>query len=234
MAIFGIIKVEKTVQVNDKTRISATQSFQSGETSDITLVEIEPSSGAGFIDVTGTSSEDWFLDWSYATDGTETVSLRITTDGAPVTVTKDIFVVTAASEGLFSTDDNLLQYEAELLDLLPDGYSSFNYLHRKVQTLILDWFNEQGYRNKDRSKITKAEILDSDEVRRWSESWVLHHIYKDNSNSVGDKFEEKAAYYGSRAADARDRSVFELDLTKDGEIQVGESINVTAVRLRRR
>lgn len=234
MAIFGVLDVEPKVQVNDKTRLQAKRSFVSKDEAAITLVEIDPDGTTGFIDVTGSSASSYFLDWAYTTDGSKTVTLRITTDGAPVTTTETIEVVTAANDKLFSTDQDLLSYEKEVFDLLPDGHSSFNYLHRKVQTLILDWFNEQGYRTTDRSKITVDELLDTNEIRRWSESWVLHHIYKDNSNSVGDKFDEKAANYQSRAIDARDRSVFELDLNKDGEITVGEEINVTSVRLLRR
>lgn len=233
MAIFGIIESEPTVQVNDKTRIKAGQSFVSKDEAAVTLVEIEPEAGGGFVDVTGSSSDDWFLDWSYATDGTKAVSLRITTDGAPVTVTKDIEVVTEANDNLFSSDSALTRYENEVLDLLPDGYSSFNYMHRKVKELILDWFNEEGYRTWGGDKITDAEIVDKEEVRKWAENWVLSLIYHDNSNSVEDKFMDKHRFYDTRARDARTRSVFELDLNKDGEITDGEKVRVQSLRLNR-
>lgn len=233
MAIFGILKTEPTVQTNDKTRLDARKSFVSKDELAVTLIEIEPDTGAGFVDITGSSSDQWFLDWSYATDGDKTVSLRITTDGAPVTETFTLPVVTPANDKLFTTDDDIRAYENEIMDLIPYGRSSFNYMHRKVRDLIIDWFNEEGYRNFDGTKITVDQILDNDEVRRWSENWVLHHIYQDNSNSIADKFTEKAAYYASRAADARNRSIFELDLNKDGNITRGENINVQSVRMKR-
>jgi hypothetical protein len=236
MAIFPILDAENKVQVNDKTRLGGAFSFLSKDEAAITLVEIEPVAGNGFIDVftSAISPSDYFLDWSYPTDGTAVASLRITTDGAPVTVTKNVEVVTEANDKLFSTDQDIIRYEAEVMDLMPDGYSSFNYMHRKVQTLILDWFNEEGYRLTGNEKITADEILDKDEVRRWSESWVLSMIYADNSNSIDDKFMEKARFYESRSIDSRRRSIIQLDLNKDGEITDGEFIRPMSLDIFRR
>ena len=90
MTIFGVLHLEKTVQENDKTRLDVSQSFASSDEADIILVEVEPFGSNGFIDVT----TDLFLDWAYAADGTKTVSVRITTDGAPTTATKDLLVIT--------------------------------------------------------------------------------------------------------------------------------------------
>ena len=234
MAIFGILESDPVVQVNDKIRLKAVRSFVSKDEASITLVEIEPEAGNGFIDVTGNDSDDWYLDWSYATDGTAVSTLRITTDGAPVTTTLNVTVVTAADDKLFSTDADLLKYETEIMDLLPDGYSSFNFMHRKAQQLILDWFNEEGYRAVGNAKITADEILDADEVRKWSEAWTLSLIYNDNSNSIDDKFKEKSNDYKSLAVDARRRSVIELDLNKDGEITDGEFIRPQSLDIIRR
>jgi len=231
MAIFGVLESDPIVQVNDKVRLKAMRSFVSKDEAAVTLVEIEPIAGNGFIDVTGTSSDEWYLDWSYATDGIVVVSLRITTDGAPVTTTLSVSVITAADDMLFSDDADLLRYETDIMSLLPDGYSSFNYEHRKAQTVILDWINEEGYRANGNDKITKEEVLDHDEVRKWSEATVLSFIYNDNSNSIDDKFAEKSKYYDSVSVDAKRRSVLELDLNKDGTITDGEFIRPQSLGL---
>jgi len=231
MAIFGVLESDPIVQVNDKVRLKAMRSFASKDEAAVTLVEIEPIAGNGFIDVTGTSSDEWYLDWSYATDGIVVVSLRITTDGAPVTTTLSVSVITAADDMLFSDDADLLRYETDIMSLLPDGYSSFNYEHRKAQTVILDWINEEGYRANGNDKITKEEVLDHDEVRKWSEATVLSFIYNDNSNSIDDKFAEKSKYYDSVSVDAKRRSVLELDLNKDGTITDGEFIRPQSLGL---
>ena len=234
MAIFGVLDFDPVVQVNDKIRLKAIRSFVSKDEAAITLVEIEPVAGNGFIDVTDADPNELFLDWSYATDGTAVVSLRITTDGAPVTVTKNLTVVTEADDMLFSTDSDLLKYETEIMDLLPDGYSSFNHQHRKSQQTILDWLTEEGYRASGNTKITKDLILDNDEVRKWSEALTLKFVYNDNSNSVDDKFKEKSNDYNSVAIDARTRSTFYFDKNKDGEITDGEFIRPTSLDMIRR
>lgn len=234
MAIFGVLESDPIVQVNDKVRLKAMRSFISKDEAAITLVEIEPAAGSGFIDVTGTLSDDWYLDWSYATDGTAVASLRITTDGAPVTVTLDVTVVTEADDALLSTDADLLRYETEIMDLLPDGYSSFNYVHRKAQESILDWLWEEGYRATSNDKITADLLLNKDEFRKWSTGLTLSYIFNDNSNSIDDKFREKSLNYNSIAVDARKTAVITYDFNKDGEITDGEFIRPQSLDIFRR
>lgn len=235
MAIFGVLDFDPVVQVDDKIRLKAVQSFVSKDEAAVTLVRIDPETTVeGFIDVTGTSSDDWFLDWSYSgTSRSLTVTLEITTDGAPVTFTKDIQVNTVADDNLFSDDDGIFTHETELKDLVPDGKSSFTYVHRKAKQLILDWFNEKGYRDSNGQKLTDAAFQDKEEVRRMSEMWTLALIYKDLSNSVDDKFDQKSALYKSRMMDATKRLMFKLDLDGDATINDGEFVLAETFRLSR-
>jgi hypothetical protein len=234
MGIFGVIESDLVTQQNDKLRISAKKSYVSKDEAAITLVEIEPEAGEGFVDVTGNSSEDWFLDWQYSTDGVgKVISLRITTDGVPVTYTKNIDVLSEADDGLFSKDEDIYLHETELQDFLPEGRASWKYVHRRVQTLILDWFDEQNFRDFNGDRLTKAAFTENDEVRKWSEAWALALIYEDLSNSVADKFAEKATKYRSMSIDARRRAVFRMDLDGDGETSDGEFVRISSVRLSR-
>jgi hypothetical protein len=59
--IFPLVESEPIVQVSDKTRLSAVKSFKSNDEPAISLVEIEPESGSGFINVTGSpiNSKNW-------------------------------------------------------------------------------------------------------------------------------------------------------------------------------
>ena len=109
--IFPNLILENIVQENDKTRLDATKSFISKDEAAVTLVEIEPYTGAGYIDVTGTSSKDWYLDWSYPTDGNKTVTVRITTDGGPVSSSKTIWIIDSVDDNLFSYDQDLTAIE---------------------------------------------------------------------------------------------------------------------------
>lgn len=232
MAIFGILDLEPVVQIDDKIRLKGIQSFVSKDEATVTLVEIEPEAASGFIDVTGSSSDDWYLDWSYSgTSRIVTVSLRITTDGAPVTVTGTMQVNTAVDDNLFSDDSGIFTHETELKDIVPRGKSSFLYVHRKAKQLIIDWFNEMGWSDCDGNKLTDAAFVDKEEVRRMSEMWTLALIYKDLSNSVDDKFDQKSALYKSKVVDSQRRLRFRLDLNGDASIDSGEFVFGQSMRL---
>lgn len=238
MAIFGNLELEKIIQVSDKTRLDAKKSFVSKDEAAITMVEIEPEAGNGFIDVSGSSSpldsDDWFLDWEYSgATRTVTVSLRITTDGAPETFTETIEVITEADDKLFSGDQDIMALENNILRYVKPGRNTFKDFHRKSQTLILDWLNDLGVRTFEREKITKDNVVELDEVRKWSERMTLRLIFQSISNKVDDVFALKAAEYEKLEADARNRSEIRLDLNNDGTIDKNENQPLSSFKLSR-
>ncbi len=226
MAIFPKLQLDRVVQIEDGTRLDATATFISKDEAAITLVEIEPESGAGFVDVTGTGSNpsrNWFLDWQYSgLSRTVDVTVRVTTDGAPVSFTEQMSVLTEADDKLFSDDYDLLVKEEDIRKWLPDGRTSFKYKHRQVQTMIIEDFNERGVTDSDNEKLTKDAFVDIEEVRQWSLNMVLSLIFKDNFNVVGDVYDQKEGDYGSAAMSHRHRAFFRLDLDGDGDIENGE------------
>ncbi len=226
MAIFADLELEKTIQINDKTRLNATKSFISKDEATITLVEIEPEAASGFVDVTGTTSADWFLDWQY-TGATRTVTAttRITTDGAPISFTNTIEVVTAADDKLFSADNDLLPLESDILRWVPDGRNSFFNVHREAQELIIAWLDEQGYVDVDKNPLTKAAIVDLEEVRKWSTNLTLKLIFQSIKNSVDDVFAEKAKTYEGQEVFHRKRAILRVDLNNDGVVDDNEAVN---------
>lgn len=223
MAIFPNLNIENIVQTHDTIRLDATRSVASKDEAAISLVEIEPESGSGFIDVTGSKAKDWFLDWQYAgASRTVTVSVRVTTDGVPVTSTFDLEVITPADDKLFSNDGHLLEEESDILKFLPDGKSSFNWQHRKAQKLIIKKMNDDAVEDYDRNKITKDAFVDITEVQEWSAALTLALIFKDNSNVVNDNYAIKSNDYFSIAAERQQRAFFRLDLNGNGTIETGE------------
>lgn len=226
MAIFPVVEMESVVQVLDKTRISATKSFVSKDNVAITLVEIEPEAGNGFIAVTGTSYKDWYLDWSYSgATRTVTASVRITA-GTTVTVTKVISVVTAVDDMLYSSDADIIALEPDILKWVPEGRSSYLNVHREAQGKILDWLAEAGITDVDGNRLGKDRIVDVDEVKSWSKYLVLSLIFRGIYNSVDDVFSDKASFYASQAKDRADRTKVRLDLDGDGETSLAEDVNL--------
>lgn len=233
--IFPKLTLEPIVQENDLTRLNGTLSQLTNDEAEVTLVEIDPGDGSGFIDVTptpATKASLYYLDWSYTTDGTKTVQLRITTDGAPVTSSLDLNVITEADDKLFSSDSDLTLHEPGILNWIVDGRNTFKDMHRRSQTLILDYLRREGWRNHDGSLITKDEILDLNEVREWSTFLTLKNIFEGRSNAIKDLFDLKATKYETMMIKARDSVFFAYDFNKDGSLSEAEKqINFNTIRV---
>lgn len=233
MSIFPKLIVEPTVQVNDKTRIDCTKCYASKEEAEISKVEIQPSGTDSFIEVTGSSSADWYLDWEYSTDGDQTVTCRVTTDGSPVTSTATITVVTVATDNLFSSDSDLTSHEPDIMSWLPDGHSSWNFMHRRSQKLIIDWFSRKGFLDDDNEKFVVSDFLDVDDVREWSTFLTLKLIFKQISNAIDDVFGEKAVFYETREKEYKRRKYMRVDFDGDGELDDSEIMSFSSVTMER-
>ena len=226
--IFPIIRTDSIVQVGDKIRIDASASFISPDESAITLLEIEAEDSDGFLDVTAERS----MDWIYSTSGDKVVTLRITTDGSPVTKTFTVSALSGVEDRLFSNDKDLIGHEADIYTLLPKGYSSFNHVHRSAQSIIIDSFTQRGIYKSAGVPINKENIFNIEEVRQWSKFLVLSMILMNASNEVSDYFSQKAQMYKSLAEKSATRALITFDIDEDG-IADGE-ISLTVGRLVRR
>lgn len=237
--IFPVLETEDVVQVGDKTRLDASKCFISKDEADITLVEILPEAGGDYVDVTGATSDDWFLDWVYTgATRTVTVTVRVTTDGSPTTLSKTISIVTAADDKLFSGDQDLVAREPDILKWVSQGRASFLNVHRAAQVKILEDLDEAGVVDVEGAKLTKAAVVDTTEVRAWSRDLTLSMIYLGLSNAVDDVFERKGKYYLGEAGKRKQRAVIRLDLNGDGEIDASaesvEGVQFKSMELVRR
>jgi len=212
--IFPVLKLEDIVQVDDQTRLDARKSYTTPDEASVTLIEIEPDTALGFLDITSQQ----FLDYQYSTDGDKSVSLRITTDGAPETLTKTLTITTAVDDKLFSSDEELTSHEPDILEYVKPGRNSFLNIHRNAQDRILTWLDEHRINDIDGNRLTKDAIVDIEEVNDWSKFMVLRLIFEGLSNSVEDLFSNKAQMYRELEAIARNRSQIRLDKNGDGDI----------------
>jgi len=233
MGIFPVIESDDKVQANDKFRIDCSKSYISKGEPAITLVEIEPETGAGFVAVTGNPvlAKNWFLDWQYASDGDKVVSVRITTSGAPITVTKTVVSVTFVVDKLFATDSDLASIEHNITKYVPDGKSSFKYIHRESQKQMLEWLYINGYRKFDGSRITVDEVIEVENVRYWATYLALHLIFQDLSNQPDDVFDKKSRLYENTEHKWRENIALKFDLDGDGVQGAAEGFNLTSRNL---
>jgi hypothetical protein len=233
-SIFGDIKMEQIVQVNDKTRIDCSATFVSKDSAPITALEIEPEAGNGFIDVYTTNYKNWFLDWKYSTNGIKAVSLRITTDGAPVVFTSFIESILAVDDGLLSADADIIIHEPDILNYVRIGRSSYLDYHRRTRDLILDWLDENNWTDINGDRLTKDTFVNKEPFRKWSAYMTLSLIFGGISNAVDDVFRIKSKDYDKKANEARDRGEWKIDMDNDGIVSTGEGIDIRSLNLYRR
>lgn len=233
--IFPNLQLEDVVQVNDKTRLDAGKSFISKDEAAITLVEIEAESGSGFVTVGNPgTAKDWYLDWQYDTAGTKAATCRITTDGLPTESSFTLEVLSVLDDNLFSSDTDLTALEFDILKWVPQGRSSFKNFHRKAQTMILDWLDENGHTDSSGNRLTKDAIVNKEEVKSWSACLTLQLIFQSISNDPNDVFSVKDKVYESMAVSHRNRLIIRLDVDGDGEVNANEGVNVRSLGLVRR
>jgi hypothetical protein len=235
MAIFGNIELESMVQVNDKTRINCSKSFVSKDNAAVTLVRIKPESTGSFITVSGSPvlAKDFFLDWEYATSGTKTVTLEITA-GVLQTFTKTIEVVSASSDSLYSSDSDLTAIEPDILKWIPSGRNSFLNVHRAAQGLILDWLDSIRVWRNDGTKLTKADLKLTDDLKQLSIYTTLELIFMGISNKVDDVFLAKAREYRVKSLDVKNRGRIQADFNGNGTLEKEDAYDMKSFRIYRR
>lgn len=238
---FPILKAESVVQVNDRVRISALESFGTPDEPAVYKVEIKPLASGSFIDIT--QVDGLYLDWSYSVAAENTVTLKVTTrdltdPDVPVdteyTTTLTISSVTAATDNLFSNDVQIRTLEPDIINWIPSGYSSWNHIHRQAQTNILDWLNEIRITKPDGTPFTKSDIANKDQVRRLSSYIALRMIFYSLSNQVDDIFDKKAKQYLIFENEAKNRNYLSLDTDGDGTASTSENFDMRSVRMVRR
>lgn len=163
--------------------------------------------------------------------GMRRVVLSVASISETVIAHKHVAIYTKEGDALFSEDAELVALESDIMKWLPVGKSSFNYLHRKSQDLILDWLDKQGYRDDNGAKLTKWAVVDNSDVKQWSIYQVLHLFFAGAQNASEDVFKEKSKYYEALEISARSRAIISLDLDGDKEAEVNAGPDIGSGRL---
>lgn len=211
---------ESVVQINDKTRIDISKSFVTADEEAIEIWEVKPSTADDYVDVTDTM----YLDWAYDSAGSKTVTARVTAGETVATKDLTITVLSVADDNLFSSDLELRVHEHDISQWLPSGRSTWNHMHRRAQSLILDYLDREGKVDSYGDKYTKEDFIDVQEAKEWSTFMTLRMVMESISNSVDDVFAKKAKLYESREIASRNRLVLRIDTDADGELSDGEQI----------
>ena len=238
--IFPSLTLETTLQVEDKTRLDASDSFiTSGEV--ITDVLIQSEASEPFISVFNVDPKKWHLDWAYLTEGIKTVVVKVLTDVTPLGRTRSYLtnVISEEDDVLFSDDSDLISFEPDIKNYLKKGKNTYIYAHRKAQDIIISYLDEQRIWKSDGSVITKqdiAAITDSDvkdQFRMWSTFQTLLIVFESIKVSNEDIFSDKKRNYKELRDSARNRSSLRLDLNGDNTTDI-MPYDIRSLRLIRR
>lgn len=226
-----IIEVDEIVQVGDKIRIDLSRTFvtRPDALSVIKKIEVRPTIDSGFIvihDKTITAQtyaqKDWYLDWIYQDklisglpEDTHEITAKVTLDdNSEHEATRDIDIFLKSEEALFSDDDDLTKHEFDILKWIPEGRSTWNYLHRKAKSRIIASLAERNYTLPNGDPLASPNIFAS-ECKEWSTYLTLFFIFSTVLSSRGDIFSKKAVQYEDLAARAGNR-IFNIDIDEDG------------------
>lgn len=237
MSIFGLLRGPGEAQVGEIYRLDASETFVAKGQPAISVIEIEPEAGAGYVDVTSAAARDRFLDWVFSTPGAKTATVRVTlADTSQSTGTHDFTIRTAAEEDLLTTDNDLVTLESDAMRYLPDGRSTWNHIHREVRKQILEDLSDNRIFKTDGSDLAIADLKDKSEVRRWATHKAAELMFLDLSNSEGDTFFNRAKSYSSKVNTYRAGAFNSLrvDIDQSGSVASDEIQDGRSVRLTRR
>jgi hypothetical protein len=230
MDIFVVIKHDSKTQLGDKVRFDLSNIFVARPFSpnNISKIEFKPTPSSSFYVVHDSAipaqkflPKDWYFDWSFesktgAVANVMDVEVRVTADDATVqTKLSNILLFTKAEDALFSDDNDLLNYEHDILKYLPAGRSSWNHIHRRSQERILSYLFEKGFKNSDGTPFGKDQLVDKQDYKEWSTFMTLKLIFGTAINSKDDVFVEKSRFYENLEAKAN-KTEFRIDTDKDG------------------
>jgi hypothetical protein len=215
-----IIEADQVVQENEKFRISFGKSFLTpDEISPVTLVEVRADTSLAFIPLPNpTDSQFWYLDWVYPVAGSYTFEVQITAGLTVASKTGTVTVKTAVADKLFSKDSDLVSEEFDITNWLPQGRSTWNFIHRRAKDRIMEEMDKSRIFNVDGTKITDAQILNVNEFKNWSIYLTLAMIFQGISNNKEDVFIDKRKYYETKQLQYKEYALnfLRLDMNKNG------------------
>lgn len=231
MAAVIIGSIPNKVQIGEKFRLDLTRSFVHPGDNNIQSMTATIE-GEEFNIV-----QDKVVDYAFDSAGEKTIAVEAECGGSGhPTTTKDftITVVTAASENLFSDDNDILGLEPDLLNYLPEGRAQYIYVHREAQDRILTSLDERGITDNDGNRIVAADVKDIEECNDWSKFLALQYIFESLSNAIDDIWHEKANRYREMVNQAKNRAFLRLDYDGDGTLEKTETGSVSMGRIYRR
>lgn len=210
--IFPVLFVDKKAQIDELVRFDASETkgaITAGkvivEGNEINFTESQINSGK------------LFVDWIFKTAGLKSVRFEFQgPEDADVYIEKTIAVLSADDEKLFNSDDDLVAYESKIRSWIPEGRSTWNFVHREVKKIVLEEVSSRYG-----TRIDSDKILNLLQFREWAKFKALEMIFRGINNTESDVFSSKAEFYGKEAGNYRILAFnhLEVDVNGDGKVE---------------
>ena len=135
---------------------------------------------------------------------------------------------------LFSADYDLIEEYPNIADMMPNSWTSFLKFHIAAKKEIMGFIRNRGImvNTKGGQRIaTEDDILEPEELRDASKFMTLSKIFRWASDSVGDKWDSKAAFYEQKYGDQMSMINLSLDYNDDGKETIDEKDSVQSILL---
>lgn len=195
-------------------------------TNDVISVKIQPEAAGPEFEVwaANKTQDEWYLDTAYAATGDKVITLTIEDLAGNIdTTTSTITVADAADDIFFSSDEKLQELEPDVRKYLPSENNNFNYAHRSITSLIINWLMLTGYKKSNSVYYTASDLLNVFEVSELARYWALELIYWSISNKSDDHFREKSVHYKS----LREKQQSVVGITLNASTTSGETAQAT-------
>lgn len=127
---------------------------------------------------------------------------------------------------VFADDYDLLESYPDIMEYLPDGADSFIAYHQSARNFILTYLRNKG-KNVESYGVFKMmdqfDLHNYEEVRQAAKYKALAMIFFNESDSVDDKWYQKAKDFDALYGSSIDMSFLSIDKNNDGKSDATES-----------
>lgn len=235
--IFNLELNANKIREKEMVRLDLSRSVVFPEPSpQVTAIEVQMEDGGEIYNVFSEDQEKWFLDYAYTSLGEKQITVTAYLDTDPVETVTDITtleVVEADDDKHFAGDRELLNYQSDVFRFLPEGRNNFNYIHRTVRELFLNWLMISNIRKADASFFSVDDLLAFEEVKELGRFWALSLIFSNASNKQDDYFKEKQKEFYGKVKDQKSIVIYTLNQSTN-ETLLRAFLDNSTVRLYRR
>lgn len=137
---------------------------------------------------------------------------------------------------VFSDDNDLKEAYPDIFEFVPEDQDSFIAYHQEARNFILTYLRNKGKTIRQQNKLKMLDQFDLhnfDEVRQAAKYLALANIFYNESDSVDDKWKQKADGFMSKYSEAINLNFLSIDENDDGMQQSSESNAVQFIKVRR-